>query len=278
MDSGKKIRQLMALGFVVALGTACNDSKLAPAALSSDAPIAVINGQQDYSPLDTAQFDGSESHDPDGGDLQGYEWSVITKPAGSNASIQYLADDQVEFFVDFAGDYQIQLTVTDDEGDTGTTVFDFSAVPWQAIHVELAWDIPSVDVDLHMTNVTDGGTFYVAPGDCYYGNLSPDWGTAGALHNPSLDIDDVDGFGPENINLDEPETANQYRVFVHYFSDDAMGATSATVRIFLSGELQFEQIKTLTNDPSSFETMVWDVATIDWPSGAINEIGTTFMN
>ena len=37
-----------------------------------------------------------------------------------------------------------------------------------------------------------------------------------------------------------------------------------------------EQWGKLTND--DFDTMVWDVATIDWPSGAINEIGTTFMN
>ena len=248
MNGGKMIRQLMAMGFVVTLGTACNDSKLAAGAASTDDPIAVINGQQDYSPLDTAQFDGSESHDPDGGDIQGFEWEVVTKPGGSNASIQYLSDSQVEFFVDFAGDYQIQLTVTDDEGDTGTTVFDFSAVPWQAIHVELAWDIPTVDVDLHTTNATDGGTFYQSPLDCYYGNLNPDWGTSGAVGDPSLDIDDVDGFGPENINIDQPENSKQYHVYVHYFSDDGMGATSATVRIFLSGELQYEQIKSISND------------------------------
>lgn len=268
----RKIRQLIALGFVATLGTACNDSKLAPAALSTDDPIAVINGQQDYAPLDTAQFDGSESHDPDGGDLVGYEWTVITKPAGSNASIQYITDSQVEFFVDFAGDYTIELTVTDDEGDTGSTTYNFSAVPWQAIHVELAWDIDSVDVDLHLTNVSDGGQFYQSPGDCYYANLQPEWGAPGAVGNPSLDIDDVDGFGPENINLDQPENSKQYRVFVHYFSDDAMGPTNATVRIYLSGELRYEQIKNLTND------IVWDVATIDWPTGEINEIGTTFMN
>ena len=270
---GTKIRQLVALGVVALVGGAgCNDSQLAPSPIATDAPIAVIDGQADYSPLDTAVFDGSASHDPDGGELASFDWEVIAKPAGSNASIQYIDDSHVEFFVDFAGDYTIQLTVTDDEGDTGSTTFDFSAVPWQAIHVELAWDVPTSDVDLHLVNVTEGGAFYVSPKDCYYANMNPDWGTAGALGDPSLDIDDVDGYGPENINVDQPENGKQYRVYVHYFSDDGVGSTNATIRIYLSGTLQFEQIRNITDD------LVWDVATIDWPTGQITEIGTTFPN
>lgn len=273
------INKIAALSGLVAwafVGSACNDTALATAPAGTDAPIAVINGQSDYSPLDTAQFDGTASHDPDGGNIVGYEWEMIAKPSGSNASIQLIDADGalVEFFVDFAGDYTIQLTVTDDEGATGTTTFDFSAVPWNAIHVELAWDIDVSDVDLHFVDQTSGGTFYQAPWDCYYGNTQPNWGSASdSTDNPRLDIDDVDGYGPENINLDKPIDGHTYRVYVHYFSDDGLGPTNATVRIYLNGTLQYEGIKLL-----SATDKVWDVATVEWPSGSITEIGTIFDN
>ncbi len=272
----KNVAALSGLVAFAFLGSACNDTALATAPAGTDDPIAVINGQTDYSPLDTAQFDGTASHDPDGGVIVGYAWEMVAKPAGSNASIQVVDTDGalVEFFVDFAGDYTIQLTVTDEEGATGTTTFDFSAVPWQAIHVELAWDIDVSDVDLHFVDETVGGSFYQAPFDCYYGNTNPNWGSASdALDDPRLDIDDVDGFGPENINLDKPINSHRYHIYVHYFSDDGLGSTNGTVRLYLNGTLQYEGIKLLPGTDQ-----VWDVATVDWPSGAITEINTLFTN
>lgn len=272
----KKVAALTGLVGYAFVGTACNDASLAGAPIGTDAPVAVINGQTDYSPLDTAQFDGTASYDPDGGIIDGYAWVMIAKPAGSNASIQALDEtgSVVEFFVDFAGDYTIELTVTDEEGQQGSTTFNFSAVPWQAIHVELAWDIDTSDVDLHLVDDTAGGTFYQTPYDCYYGNTNPNWGVAGdPLDDPRLDIDDVDGYGPENINLDKPINGHRYHVYVHYFSDDGMGATNATLRIYLNGTLQYEGIKLL-----SATDKVWNVATVDWPGGAITEVGTIFDN
>ena len=65
------------------------------------------------------------------------------------------------------------------------------------------------------------GSWFQQPYDCYYQNPTPDWGQQG---NPDddllLDLDDIDGGGPENIGLSNPENTqnlgNLYIVGVHY--------------------------------------------------------------
>ena len=60
-----------------------------------------------------------------------------------------------------------------------------------------------------------------------------DWDQLGYLgDNPRLNLDDTDGYGPENINIDEPIAGQSYTVGVHYFSDDAMGPAQAYVKIY----------------------------------------------
>jgi hypothetical protein len=267
-----KVFHVISLCSLAALASACNDNSLTAlpiAPVPAEPPVAVISAStSSFSPLDTALFDGSASHDSDGV-IVDHAWTITMRPSGSNSSIQTPGDDgaNAEFFVDFAGDYVIELTVTDDTGLTGSTTFAFSAVPWQTVHVELAWDVDQSDVDLHLLD--QGGTYADAPGDCYYSNKTPDWGDPGPANDPTLDIDDVDGYGPENINIAEPRDGSTYRVLVHYYDDDGMGATNATIRIYLNGTLQYESVKVL-----SATDKVWDVATISWPTGEITEIGT----
>ncbi len=252
---------------------ACNDSSLVNIPLSNHAPTAVISGGMSlYQPLDTATFDALQSSDPDGDPLT-YDWEITERPLGSNSSIQPLdAGRFAEFFVDLAGDYTVRLTVIDDGGAQDVETFAFSAVPYEAIHVQLTWNVDRADVDLHLTNQTQGGAFYTEPWDCFFANSQPDWGAlTSSADDPRLDIDDTEGYGPENINLDEPENGSQYHVYVHYYSDDNMGATTARIRIYLSGELKWEGTKSLSGTGK-----VWDVARIDWPSGAIQPVGTVF--
>ena len=70
-----------------------------------------------------------------------------------------------------------------------------------------------------------------SPYDCYFANPNPDWGPTGPVGNPSLDIDDVNGAGPENINLNDPEYTDQttipgpYLVGVHYYSSGGLFTT-----------------------------------------------------
>src|SRR5690606_7681426 len=95
------------------------------------------------------------------------------------------------------------------------------------------------DMDLHLLKMTPNNQFCATSGlgfgglasgcgttwACYYGNCKaasssrPDWdldGTAGSPGDPSLDIDDLCGFGPENITIDTAEPG-QYLVGVDFF-------------------------------------------------------------
>ena len=53
-------------------------------------------------------------------------------------------------------------------------------------------------------------------------------------HKGWLDIDDVTGHGPENINVLRP-SAPYYRVGVHYFASDGAGPQAATLTIYCNG-------------------------------------------
>jgi len=93
-----------------------------------------------------------------------------------------------------------------------------SQVPPTALRVTLTWDTGETDVDLWVTDPNGE--------KCYYANRN----TASGL---SLDFDDTNGYGPENITTTNI-IPGDYFVQVHYYSDhdweNAIG-TNATVVI-----------------------------------------------
>jgi hypothetical protein len=103
--------------------------------------------------------------------------------------------------------------------------------------------------------------------DCYYANCNPgdgtsrpDWdgsGGAGTEGDPSLDIDDLSGYGPENTNIDLA-SEGEYLVGVDYFSFSG-GPIGNTIRVYIYGQLQAEFYKEI--DSGDF----WEVAVIKWP-------------
>jgi hypothetical protein len=69
------------------------------------------------------------------------------------------------------------------------------------------------------------------------------WTPGGLETDPRLDLDDVEGFGPENINIRRPN-AGTYRVAVHYYDADSFssgGSSNATayVRILCGGQEEY---------------------------------------
>ena len=143
--------------------------------------------------------------------------------------------------------------------------------------IKLSWDTDSCDVDSHL--ISSNGAFFDCTLDCHYGNPEPEWGVQNDwIDNPFLDIDDVDGFGPENINISEP-AAGTYKYIVHYYSDqDPNGfsssvSTNATVEVYSFGTL----LKSFGPVFLDQTNRTWDVFTIEWPSLNIVELGNTYI-
>lgn len=254
-------------------------------------------------PLDIVTLDGSLSRDEDGPDGRPvhWEWIVVQRPDGSTAQPveRYFnpprpvdggpADDgrtpTAQFFVDLAGAYVIELRVTDADGAIAPSDgcpqaparIEIRAVPDEAIWVQLVWHNPAdpdetdgegSDLDLHLLHPLAEGWADV-PYNCHYANPAPDWGPPGPAGDPTHDLDDSNGAGPENIHVFEPEDTSllgeRYRVGVHYrraedfLGGGTWGPAEATVRVFLAGQLVGEWRRILEATDA-----FWEVAGIVW--------------
>lgn len=90
--------------------------------------------------------------------------------------------------------------------ETGTVVIGTGAV-----HITLTWD-NATDVDLHVTDPSGEEIFFGHPGSASGGRL---------------DVDDIDGYGPENIFWPEGGApAGQYVVEVVYYSSYGRGSSN----------------------------------------------------
>jgi hypothetical protein len=99
--------------------------------------------------------------------------------------------------------------------------------------------------------------------DVFWFNKAPTWVPGDPDANPSLDLDDTDGWGPENLNLVSPENGSKYWVGVHYWDAHKFGDSKATVNFFVLGAL----VATVTRQLK--ECDMWWVRKVDWPSGDI---------
>lgn len=131
------------------------------------------------------------------------------------------------------------------------------------ISVKLEWDTNDTDIDTHLWR--GSGAYKANPGDCYYADcvtLHPDWGVAGDhSDDPYLDTDDVDGFGPENLNLSNAATDN-YTIAIFYYSDHGhSGPSNAKVTVYLNGTQVWQGTKSLSNND------LWTIMKVNWNHG-----------
>ncbi len=351
---------------------------------------AKVNGEwiecNEDQPLDLAvpgevELSGKFSTDPNNDPIIGFQWTIAKDennkeiiPEGSdycfdcalgrNTHFKDSKKDITKFFGDIVGDYKIKLIVKDATTLESNPAFcKIRGYAAQALHIELRWNTPLTDLDLHLINQsaisydppTSDGTF-TCPCDCYTGNRNPDWGTpipyknicgsddtgnfedieelpfedsgsdeyccqnpngntcdpecipnygvdtvcigsndAGESYlardpacykggrrciltcepdmgdpqyesaiddNPALDIDDVEGFGPENINIVSPSAGN-YKITVYYFNDQGIGSSDAWIKLYINGINKPEwNFGPFTLQKSK---QAWDVAIIQWP-------------
>jgi hypothetical protein len=225
-------------------------------------------------PFEEATFDGSASTDPNGGTLSHY-WELISTPEGtaySSFDSTYANTSMVpNFMPDVAGEYLGRLTVTNEEGLADTCDALLQAIPSQNLWVELFWVGPNDDLDLHL--IAPGANWSSAittDQDCYYGNCvwsALDWGQYGyAGDDPILDLDDIPGVGPENINISDPQSDGAYTVVIHDYPGSVYsGVNDATVNIYLDGALVWSVTRGI-----SVEDSYTPIATIDWATRSIS--------
>jgi hypothetical protein len=255
----------------------------------------VVQADFTVEPLEVITLDASLSTSSEGGpEGLRYQWVVLSRPQGSTSQpVESFfnpgspanggpADDQsspeARFFVDLIGEYLIELQVIDPTGyrlpseECGESqVIRVNARTEDEIHIELTWstagdpdetDEDGTDVDLHLLHPRAFG-WNDDRFDCYYGNRVPNWGAPGPSGDPSLDIDDTNGAGPENIHLNDPEDTSMlsgpYLIGVHYYGSSWFGPSEAQIRVFLSGELEAVYTRVLL-EAEHF----WVPASIHW--------------
>jgi len=172
----------------------------------------------------------------------------------------WLATELYKIWANRVGD-----PMTDDDLINIVVGDDGSLIIVSDIRVTLTWTGGDyTDVDLH----------FIDPNGerCYYGN---DITALGA----ELDVDDVDGYGPENIIMSPGEAiAGTYYVEVNYYDNDGwVGGIDATVTITLHEGSANEISNTYGpyhiavydyngSDPNAW----WDVASINFTTGMVN--------
>lgn len=229
-------------------------------------------------PLDDVVLTGQDSVAASAnGSIVSYHWEWVSKPAES--SLELTTPDQMttQFFfssaagevrgIDVAGTFVVRLTVTDDLGQTSTNDarVTLNAIPSEALHVQLTWDASVNDIDFHLKKGANAD--YCGTTGCYFGNCKassgsyPEWdGVSGrTAGDPTLDVDDLSGYGPENINIDAP-VDDIYTVGVHFWGGTL--STFATVKIFVNGALREEYSRELVSSDD-----FWEVAQVQWANG-----------
>lgn len=228
------------------------------------------------------------------GEIAHVQWEVVDRPPGSTAILTNPEGTDTGFTfadgvlgLDLAGRYKVRATVIDDLGTSSVNQceVEFEAIPNDTILVQLSWDTSFGDMDLHLMKETSTDQFCASSGldldgamaeacgtefSCYYANCKatsssrPDWdenSVSGTEGDPSLDIDDLCGFGPENINIDVAE-GGAYLVGVDFFGFtgcSGSGTVGNTIRIYVYGALEAEFFADLSNGDW------WEPAIIFWP-------------
>lgn len=155
----------------------------------------------------------------------------------------YELDPAVEYQVGFTPvsdvAYSGSLTLRTDAGDEVIIQLNglggFGPAPL-VLHASLTWG-PNSDLDQHLLRNEGVATWTSMPGDCHHSNPTPEWGEPGSADNPTLDVDDTNGFGPENINIPSVEYGVEYVGGVFVTNMHGETSQTATYDLYLDGEL-----------------------------------------
>lgn len=214
---------------------------------------------------------GNESYDPGGAEIVTWSWTLIDQPDGSSVEIpgdESMADRE-GFEWDLAGAYMGRLIVENEYGQVSDPCDTLLiAAPSDNLWIEMYWEYPQDDMDLHLL-APDGSKWSSL--DCHWQNCVDgglEWGSpSDDTDDPSLDLDDIAGVGPENIRIEEP-AAGEYTVLVHdYEASRYRDDNPVTVNIYVGGALVFSETRILSGEDS------WEsYAYVSFPEGTVTPL------
>ncbi|MBA2664989.1 MAG: hypothetical protein H0U74_22065 [Bradymonadaceae bacterium] len=275
---GKTIQTCNSAGDGYSNGQTCSEQCVQGSCQQAGCPLAVAEGRvvgtTSYSRQiaallnDIVELSGTKSRDIANGQMHRYEWSVIGRPVGSNSSLTSHTSANPRLLLDAIGSYQIELVVYDDEIQScESSIVHVTVSSDNEILVQLVWTTPAsstgvgADLDLHYLHPI--GKWNTEPHSVYWKYRLATWGVEPNLSVASLDIDSVDGRGPEVISHTNPAPNLTYAVGVHYYDAKGFGLSNATVRIFVNGVLLIEIADRQLPSTGTF----WYVGAIQWPGG-----------
>lgn len=255
-------------GTITAVSNADEDNVLDIVGSGSSGPIAVcrVDPEEVVSHSETATWYGDESYDPGGAEIIEYDWSLYSRPDGSSATMPSGTANRRPFTWDLAGEYVGKLVVTNEYGEESEPCYaTLTATPEDDFWIEMYWTRSNDDMDLHL--LAPSGSIETNT-DCYYSNCVSgglDWGTRGVTEdNPSLDLDDISGTGPENIRVMEPQDG-EFSVIVHDYPGSVYsGANHVYVNIYIGGSLAWSE-----DCDISGENTYTEFATVTFPAGTV---------
>lgn len=229
------------------------------------------------------------SYDPtiDGG-IDGRTWSVEAPPGSAQIFEPSPMFKDPKFQPNVIGEYRFRLEVVNKDGCRADCERLIEVRSPEGLHVEMTWSTPQdvdetdqcwensdcgSDMDLHVVHPQASGTrkdktggpygyFDLFGYDCHWNNKQPDWWmekVGDPRYQPSLDLDDTDGAGPENFTYTFPEPEKCYRIGVHYYDDHGYGKSYPTVRVFIDSSIPVYE-KTLTKAMYTWD--MWDVGRV----------------
>jgi len=210
-------------------------------------PVAVCPPDLVTQPLRRVDLNGDAQADRG---VDSAMWSLLEAPPGSSRPAPTPDDaPRASFVPDVAGEFRVRLMVTDEDGERDQCTTVVRAVPLEGLRVELSWDPPgrscpqnpgaacdSSDLDLHLLRASNGLGWSSAD-DCHWLNCNSaarrtlPWSQPGLADDARLDLDDVTGHGPENINIDRP-SERSYRVGVHFYDAEGDDRQAASLTLY----------------------------------------------
>lgn len=221
----------------------------APPPLSAPVAVCSVDPAEVLAIHESADWIGSTSYDTDGGSIVDYSWTLYSSPPGATVGMPGGTANRRGFSPDVAGEYIGELVVTDNDGLASDPCYaTLNATAGDGLWVEMFWTNSGDDMDLHLLDV--GGTL-ATDTDCYYANCTwggLNWGGAGTTDDPILDLDDIPGTGPENINIDSPARGT-YTVYVHDYPGSVYnGRNDVTVNVYLASRLVWTDTRNINSE------------------------------